>query len=147
MTAKHCTLCGGPGHSAPHCPLQGALKLAGGVSAGPLFAPVVVKRAAKRIGVNGSRRIHGMVRRASERRATPAWCDVSHVNDFYRLARIYTEATGIRHSAEHMVPLSHPLVCGLHVPANMEVSTLEENVRKGNRWWPDMPEVQVGLFS
>jgi len=31
-------------------------------------------------------------------------------------------------------------VCGLHCEQNMQILWNADNIRKGNRWWPDMPE-------
>jgi len=36
------------------------------------------------------------------------------------------------------VPLRHPLVCGLHVPANLQVLTAEQNRLKHNSFTPLM---------
>ncbi len=44
-------------------------------------------------------------------------------------------------------PLRHPLVSGLHTPENIELRPLDENMRKGNGFWPDMPEVQVEMLA
>lgn len=54
--------------------------------------------------------------------------------------RIYTEAAAMGLSVDHIVPLRSPLVCGLHVEANLFVMPIKENQIKGNRWWPNMPE-------
>lgn len=125
--------------------MQAALQLDGGHDHGPLFQIVKI-RAPKLRGVAGSRRIWGMVRRNSERRATPAWADRSITRALFQLARIYTEATGERHSVDHEVPLVSPLVCGLHWHGNMRVILLEDNVRKGNGAWLDGPYQQETLL-
>ena len=56
-----------------------------------------------------------------------------------------TKTTGITYSVDHIVPLKNPLVCGLHVPWNMQIVTLEGNLKKSNNWWPDMPFTQEAL--
>ncbi|WBU54156.1 HNH endonuclease signature motif containing protein [Paracoccus sp. SCSIO 75233] len=75
------------------------------------------------------------VRRAAEINATPDWLtadDHSEIRGVYTKAARLTEATGIPHHVDHIVPLKHPLVCGLHIPKNLQVLTGTENVQKNN---------------
>ncbi len=39
---------------------------------------------------------------------------------------------GPEYEIDHIIPINHPLVCGLHVPANVQVVQIKENQRKGN---------------
>lgn len=57
-----------------------------------------------------------------------------------------TASTGVQHSVDHIVPLIHPLVCGLHCEDNLESITLAANIQKSNNWWPDMRGKQPTLF-
>ena len=57
-------------------------------------------------------------------------------------ARRLTLATGTRHVLDHIVPLCHPYVCGLHVSANLRPIPWAVNAYKSNRWSPD----QLGLW-
>ena len=71
--------------------------------------------------------------------AWPEWCA-----DDPRFGEIYREADRQRKAGrdvhvDHIVPLISPLVCGLHVPWNLEIITKAENLRKSNKIWPDCP--------
>jgi len=78
-------------------------------------------------------------RRAIMFRATPPWADLEAIEREYLSAALRTELTGQPHEVDHTVPLDSPLVCGLHVPANLKVVPRLTNRSKGNRHWPDMP--------
>jgi hypothetical protein len=50
----------------------------------------------------------------------------------YLEAQRLTLETGVEYVVDHIVPLAHQLVCGLHNDANTRVVTAEENARKHN---------------
>jgi hypothetical protein len=77
---------------------------------------------------------------AKKLNATPAWVDTSEILDFYEAARAFRIYTGQEYHVDHIVPLQGKTVCGLHVPANLQVLPLPENTSKQNRHWPDMWE-------
>lgn len=85
-------------------------------------------------------RIYTLVRGRTQKEATPAWADLLAIRTFYERAAELRKSTGQDWHVDHIVPLIHPKVCGLHCEANLEVITARENNEKGNRWWPDMPE-------
>ena len=78
-------------------------------------------------------------RKALQKRAIPIWADYKLINAFYRVARELTEATGVDHEVDHIVPIKSKIVCGLHCQQNLQILTATENNKKGNRVWPDMP--------
>lgn len=79
-------------------------------------------------------------RRAVLLQAIPAWASMDEIARFYVLADRLTAETGIKAQVDHIVPLQSPLVCGLHCAANLSVLSEAHNKRKGNLYWPDMPE-------
>lgn len=78
-------------------------------------------------------------RQATKLSATPAWADLDLIKDLYRLAAVWSEATGTKYHVDHAVPLQSARVCGLHCEANLQILPARENRAKLNRWWPDMP--------
>lgn len=78
-------------------------------------------------------------RRTGTMYATPKWANKFFMDEAYDLAKRRTIATGIKWHVDHIVPLKSPIVCGLHCEANLQVIPYRDNLRKGNRFWPDMP--------
>ena len=105
-----------------------------GVCSGPLFAPARKTRLPK----PKARGWRWFYRR--NERARPAWATN------WKIDLLYAIAKARKLSVDHIVPISHTLVCGLHVEHNLQLLTLEENQRKGNSYWPDMWEIQGELF-
>lgn len=76
------------------------------------------------------------LRRRRFRLATPKWLSVEQKLEIrlkYRLAIELSRRTGVRHAVDHIVPLQGDMVCGLHVPWNLDVVTQEENLKKSNK--------------
>jgi 5-methylcytosine-specific restriction endonuclease McrA len=77
------------------------------------------------------------LRRASKLSATPSWLTLS---DLCRIKSIYIEAQELSKSSgkewhvDHIVPLQHERVCGLHVPWNLQIITATENYAKSNKF-------------
>lgn len=66
-------------------------------------------------------------------KAIPAWGDKALIEVVYAKAKVYG------FEVDHIVPLKHQLVCGLHVWANLQLLDRNLNRTKKNRIWPDMP--------
>lgn len=78
-------------------------------------------------------------RRRKHRHATPTWLTATQrkeMRELYRIAMQMTDTTGEQYVVDHIVPLQHPEVCGLHVPWNLRVITQKENLQKSNRFDP-----------
>ena len=78
-------------------------------------------------------------RRAATKKATPSWANSFFIKEAYALADLRTKMLGFVWHVDHIVPLKSDRVCGLHWEGNMAVIPGEENSRKGNRRWPQMP--------
>lgn len=70
---------------------------------------------------------------ATKLNATPKWCEHEAIE------LIYKEAALLKYHVDHIVPLVSKLVCGLHVLSNIQILPPTDNMKKGNRYWPDMP--------
>lgn len=77
--------------------------------------------------------------RAAKLKATPAWADNEKVKKIYALAEQHRSLTGEIVHVDHMVPLVHKLVCGLHNEFNLQIVIEGYNLKKNNHTWPDMP--------
>jgi hypothetical protein len=77
-------------------------------------------------------------RRAIERKATPKWYVYADCLKIHEEA-LQLRREGLDVHVDHIVPLKNPLVCGLHWAGNLQIETATDNLRKGNRRWPDMP--------
>jgi hypothetical protein len=75
-------------------------------------------------------------RRAAKLKATPVWLNKKMLAD---IEVKYVEANkksceNIKYSVDHIVPLQGKNVCGLHVSWNLQILTIEDNSKKGNRY-------------
>ena len=83
--------------------------------------------------------------------STPPWVDKKALWSLRQKARALTEATGVPHTVDHIVPVTHRYVCGLTVPWNLQVVPHYVNAGKGNKWHPDQhaidfhPQLTLGL--
>ena len=76
-------------------------------------------------------------RRAGVDRASPSWVDKKQIEVIYKKCKQLSEATGIKHHVDHIVPLKNKIVCGLHVPWNLQIIPAEDNLKKRNKFSHD----------
>lgn len=76
-------------------------------------------------------------RRFSKEKATPPWADLKKIQE------IYKKAKDSKLEVDHIIPLKHHLVCGLHVPDNLQLLSREENAMKNNKFDIDVQLVIV----
>ena len=79
---------------------------------------------------------HAAKRRKLVKLATPAWVDMEEIRAIYLEAARISLETGIPHEVDHIIPIKHKLVCGLHVPENLRIIPATENRSKNNKFKP-----------
>lgn len=65
------------------------------------------------------------------------------IQESYKLRDLRNALTNIIWHVDHIVPLKSELVCGLHCGFNLRVIPAEYNLKKGNRYWDDMPDYSL----
>lgn len=79
-------------------------------------------------------------RQVRKLQAMPKWADKQKITDIYKIRQKISDDTGVIHHVDHIVPLKSSIVCGLHCEDNLQVIPAIDNMRKCNKYWPDMPE-------
>lgn len=72
-------------------------------------------------------------RDAAKKKAVPVWYDKAEVSAIYRTSAAMSVGCDKYH-VDHLVPLQHPNVCGLHCADNLQIIAAEENMKKGNKF-------------
>jgi hypothetical protein len=75
-------------------------------------------------------------RRAMKIQAFVFWADIDKIEALYTEAQKLSIETGILHHVDHIIPLNHPKVCGLHNEFNLQILTAQENLSKSNKFTP-----------
>lgn len=76
-------------------------------------------------------------------RATPPWISTRDFKPLVERRAWLTRLHGEPYVLDHIVPLTHPYVCGLNVPYNVAVIPFRCNAAKSNRFAPG----QASLFE
>ena len=75
-------------------------------------------------------------RRAAQLQRTPKWdTDAYLIVAKYQLAAMLSQASGIPHHVDHIIPLQGKNVSGLHVFSNLRVIPGVDNVKKSNKYY------------
>jgi len=77
------------------------------------------------------------LRNSRMKQAQPCWVDAKNIASVYQEAKELSKLIGEWYHVDHIIPLRHPDVCGLHVPCNLQILPAIENQRKTNK-------VQIG---
>jgi len=72
--------------------------------------------------------------RAAKLQATVDWANNFLIEEIYAHSQLLTKMNGIKYHVDHIVPLQHPKVCGLHCEHNLQVITGRENNSKNNKF-------------
>lgn len=73
------------------------------------------------------------------------------IKKIHRKCKLKFKETGIEHHVDHIIPIKNDLVCGLHVPWNLQIITGSENQSKLNKfdgtyenesWRYDLQEIE-----
>ena len=74
-------------------------------------------------------------RNAVHKKACPIWADKNAIKKIYETATDLSNATGIVYEVDHVIPVRHALVCGLHVEHNLQILPKNENRAKSNNFF------------
>lgn len=81
-------------------------------------------------------------RKATKLNATPSFINEEYVKLFFIIAKEEEARLGVKCHVDHIVPLKSKFVCGLHYEHNLQILTINDNLKKNNKYWPDMPNLQ-----
>ena len=65
--------------------------------------------------------------------ATPKWANLEKIDEIYNQKIQLNNGSNLYH-VDHIIPLNHPLVCGLHVESNLRIISKNDNEKKNNRF-------------
>lgn len=75
-------------------------------------------------------------RRCLLKQATPHWLTEDHkkqIMSIYKECLELQNKNNIKYNVDHIIPINNPLVCGLHVPWNLQIIEASDNFKKSNK--------------
>lgn len=69
--------------------------------------------------------------------SAPPWVDRLALRQIQERCRAISALSGVEHHVSHKTPLTHPYVCGLTVPWNLEIKPARVNLAESNHIKPD----------
>jgi hypothetical protein len=69
-------------------------------------------------------------RRTRKQNATPNWSEEQLIHQLFSAANYLTRLTGIQWDVDHIIPIKHENVCGLHVYQNLQLLPRLDNLIK-----------------
>jgi hypothetical protein len=78
----------------------------------------------------GKKNAQNAKRRAQKLKATPIWCDLKLIQEFYKNCPE-------EYHVDHIYPLQNDKICGLHVIWNLQYLPASENMKKSNKLLED----------
>jgi hypothetical protein len=78
------------------------------------------------------RRLTSNVRNKRVKNQTPPWANMEEIYEIYKKCQEMNK-DGKKYSVDHIWPLKGKDFCGLHVPWNLRIITIEENSSKRNK--------------
>lgn len=81
-------------------------------------------------------RFNNRKRQQIKRHSIPPWANLQKIKELYIMARTLELLDNIPRHVDHIIPLQHPLVCGLHVETNLQILSESENKQKSNKFIP-----------
>lgn len=81
------------------------------------------------------------LRRANKKNASPKWLsgrDKEKIRELHQICLMFQIYTGQNYHVDHIVPLTHERICGLHVPWNLSVLSGWDNQSKSNKLFEEI---------
>lgn len=68
----------------------------------------------------------------------PIWADIKEINKIYQESIDRSNNSDIKYVVDHIIPLQGKLVSGLHIHSNLQVLDWNINIKKSNKFIPEV---------